>query len=174
MFGKKTSARLKWTSRTRLTAANVRAYLGRKYLSVDEKTTIDKIEQPDDVAEYESGDEGSAGLIIDGEIVAVLSFSKYSSCINCGTKVQCEAVVVECGSCGTKMKSPRRKKTQMARVVVQSDDDGKVWRWTIFEDILSEMIGTTDVEDNLDDKLLSAPRYKFTVKNNTVCAVIEF
>ena len=147
---------------------HVKEFQGKKYLSVPDKCTIEDIDEIDDVAEMDSDDERpTAATVVEGVVKAVLSCEEYISCVNCSSKITSSSELVDCGKCFAKMRVSTCNTNSIARVMIQSETDGKTFRATIFDEVL-----TTIVKDmpgaTVSERLLCTPLYRFTVKVDVV------
>ena len=146
------------------------------YLSAAEKCEIEKIEDIGNIQEVsDRSQKGASGKVFLGKIISVVSSEIYDSCVMCSSKLDsstCTSTnIVKCDKCGAKMKE-NCKSSKMAKVI-ESKPTGHLhvkerFGVTIFDNILSDMVGGGVADVDLDSKLLDAPGSEFRVKNNIV------
>ena len=102
----------------RITGATVKFYNGEKYLSTTENSEITEI---DDLKEVnENTIDVRKNEYFTAEIVGVISYKGFSSCISCASKVlDCCNGIGECSKCGLKVRIDKWKKSAAAKVIIE-------------------------------------------------------
>ena len=152
----KSTGILKVGSSYKISGVMVRIYNGKKYLSIPkEKCTISEI---DDIGYGAVKEEQE--LVVhnynmkNAQIIGVLSFEKYSSCIKCKAKVSLESNIGQCSRCNMKQRLDRCKEEVTARLLVQAGETMKTL--TAFTPVLQEICQGSDVAE---DALLYADKF---------------
>ena len=102
----------------RIIGATVKFYNGEKYLSTTENSEITEI---DDLKEVnENTIDVRKNEYFTAEIVGVISYKGFSSCISCASKVlDCCNGIGECSKCGLKVRMDKCKKSAAAKVIIE-------------------------------------------------------
>ena len=104
-----------------ITNLSVKTYGGQKYLSTTDISEVKEISEiVGAVHEIQSGIEEFVG-----DIVGIVSITKFYSCILCAAKVTEESfnsIVGCCGKCGLKQKISRCKKNLVAQVLIENQE----------------------------------------------------
>uniref|UniRef100_A0A1X7TCP3 Uncharacterized protein n=1 Tax=Amphimedon queenslandica TaxID=400682 RepID=A0A1X7TCP3_AMPQE len=101
-----------------VTGATVKSYNGEKYLSTAENSEVTEIDNLKEV--NENTIDGRNNEHFAGEIVGVISYKGFNSCISCGSKVlNCCNGIGECSKCDLKVRMDKCKKTAAAKVIIK-------------------------------------------------------
>ena len=97
-----------------------------KYLSFSEGTTVTLVEDIVEIANPPLAKDGQLcqekNLVLEGEIVGIISVEEYMCCVGCKGKVVRETGVMgECSRCKMKVKISRCKKGVTVHVVFKAD-----------------------------------------------------
>lgn len=101
----------------------VRQYDGVKYFSLSDGTSIEPIQDIQEISDDDYDEETSQILLVaTGEIVAVLSISDYSSCVSCTGMVQSiNEVLGKCTKCGATLKLNKCNQSKSAKIVISNE-----------------------------------------------------
>lgn len=133
-----------------------------------EKGTIVHIDDIDDVAEMES--DGEWVTVVEGVVNAILSCEEYLICVNCSSKIAATSGELDCEKCFVKMKALSCNTNSVARMMLQSEMDGRTHPATIYHQVLTAIV--KDVPRAIvNKKLLCTVLHHFTGKGDVViCA----
>ena len=144
------------------TNVTVKEYSDDKFLSLGKSSTKSPVEDIGEVLEDTEGTSTSGGRIVDGEIDSVLSSATFHKCKLCNSKVDAiNDTVGRCTKCRALSKLTKCPITTFAKVLIT--DKGYDHTLTIFDPVLSQIVGSTTSQDDLECKLLMLPRHKFQV-----------
>lgn len=123
-----------------ITDVNVCQFGGSKYISVSATSQITVIDDLGEVIGNEGLVEISSGFKhITGDIIAVISFAEYPSCITCKSKVdKINDLLGKCTKCGMSLKWSRCTTSQAAKFIIE-DAAGKTYTVTAFNDVLNQV-----------------------------------
>ena len=103
--------------------ATVRSFNGSKYISLGEKSEIQKVKDIGDVVDKSVFDGNGELKVFRAEIVTVINVEMYSSCRNCNAKVsEASGGIAMCSKCHSKMKLAKCGKKGVARVILEDED----------------------------------------------------
>lgn len=132
---------------------------------------IEKVDDIKEVVEVELENEegGIMNRVVVQEINAVLSTEEYLGCI---AKVKTVSECIgKCSKCGSVLEMNKCIKEMMAKVII-SGEDGKKHTVTMFNEIISKMIGGVG-GDGLSVKLLMANVHKFHINVRDVVFSVQ-
>lgn len=152
-------------------------------LTTSFSTTVSKTCEPPsfDELRHDEDDNDEEGQTVQvSSIEAVESVKKYKTCVRCARRIlQPNQRVVSCDNCGYSARSDRCKTTIHA-VVVISTGEGKTQHLTIFEDLLREVIGESEIEtekmdtESVIEKLVFLEKMNITFNERNVVTSISF
>ena len=149
----------------------IKSFNNAKYLSLSDKSSVSEAEDIGEVTDCNITDHLDGKVVI-GEIIGVLSYENYSSCITCNGKVvQISQIISQCIKCGLKVKSSRCVECTVARLMIQ-DKEGNEYRVTAYNDVIEAIINNADGTDMVE-KLLTAPMMKFVISSKDVITSVE-
>ena len=106
---------------------------------------------------------------MEGEIIGVVSFEQYISCIGCKGKVTEETNMMgECNKCKMKVKLSRCTPNATANVVFQRFDGVKL-NFFVFYEELEKMV--TEIDDHIEsweEKFLCCLTMKISINNKNI------
>jgi len=169
----------------KILSASVRSFNGAKYLSLGERSKVELKDDIGDVVGEELVYDGSGNVqVIKGEIIGVISYESYASCINCDGKVdQFNDRLGKCRKCSAMLKMERCNTKKVARIILADKDTSKQYKLTMFDEVCKQIIQFAkgelgnDTSDDLEELLLSAPVliYTFTSKGivSSIAKVVD-
>ena len=154
------------------TNVSVKEYSEEKFLSLGKSSTKSLVEDIGEVLEDTEGASTSDGRIIDGEIDSVLSSTNFHKCKLCNSKVEAiDDTVGRCTKCTALSKLAKCPITTFAKVLIS--DKGYNHILTIFEPVLSQLVGNTTSQEDLERKLLLLPKHRFRITSRDVVFGVE-
>ena len=140
--------------------ATVRSFNGAEYISLGEKSEVEKIKDIGDVVDKSVFDGSGELKVFKAEIVAVISVEMYSSCRNCNAKVlEGSGGIAMCSKCNSKMKLAKCGKKGIACVILK-DEDNNERKVTIFSEILDQLIGFVKLQSGSIDLVRSCYQFR--------------
>lgn len=154
----------------------VRSFNGSKYISLGEKSEIQKVKDIGDVVDKSVYDGSGEVKVFKAEIVAVISVEMYSSCRNCNAKVlEVSKGIAVCSKCNSKMKLDKCGTKSIACVILE-DEDNNECKVTIFSEVLDQIIDFAKPRSgsiDLAEELLLAPKLCFTITGKETVASVS-
>ena len=156
-------------NRYSISGATVRMINETYCLSASGKCIIDAIPDIGEVEGPVAVERTAAVRGVKGHIVAVLSSEEYAGCNACSCKMKSVGAsnIVECEKCGAKMRMENCTSRKVAKVIVVAEESGESLRVTIFDKVLSQMLGG-ETHGNLAEKLLGGECYRFQIGSNNI------
>ena len=154
----------------KITGATVKFYNGEKFLSTTENSEITEI---DDLKEVnENTIDVRKNEYFTAEIVGVISYKGFSSCISCASKVlDCCNGIGECSKCGLKVRMDKCKKSAAAKVIIEGTTKigPDLTRRTVsmFGDVIRRLQSEVTEGDG-EVMLLNVGQKSFHIINDTV------
>ena len=158
-----------------ITQVGVKAYNGEKYFSSTDQSEVKEIADIGEVTESQANAVGLEDFV--GEIIGIVSCTKFISCVSCAGKVEDESsssCIGICGKCGLKQKLNKCQTKRIARVMIEIEKTREKKTVTIFNDVLNELVRMEDDESSgIEIKLLEVPPKLFSIRNNIVKSVSD-
>ena len=154
----------------RLENVAVRVFNDVKHLSFTEGTVVALIEDITEIADPPLAKDGQLfqekNLVLEGEVVGVMSVEEYVCCVGCQGKVIRETDVIgECGRCKMKVKMSRCKRGATAHVVFEGDN-GVQKNLVIFDEQLKKVCGDSSL--TWEENLLNCGKLKMCISEKHV------
>ena len=152
-------------------------------LTTSFSTTISQTCEPpsfDELSYDEDKDEEKAQTVQVPSIEAIERVQKYKTCVRCARRIlQPNQRVVSCDNCGYSARSDHCKTTIHAVVVINTGED-ETRHLTIFEDLLREVIGESEIEteemdtESVIEKLVFLEKINITFNDRNIVTSISF
>ena len=144
----------------------VKSFTNYKYFSSNDDTTIAEI---DDIGQLTNSSPDSLPSIF-GQIVGVVCFDNYQSCLTCKAKVHAikpTSAIGQCSKCGLKQKLASCQMNSSARVIIQEESSKEKVTLSIFNASIQKLTNTIISDDSTEDKLLCTDKMVFYYNRQT-------
>ena len=160
-----------------ITNAVLKSFNGQKHVSIGQNCQITQIDDMQEVIDNEVTAPGTGQAKVFKDVANVVSIDTYKHCLNCNAKVlltDSDAVIAICSKCSSTMKVAKCATHNVASVMLQ-DDQNKLHRVTIFNDILEQIIrySKQDGTATLANQLLLALELTYTISHKDIVSSVS-